>query len=189
MKTDNVPTFLNIGNTYETKEFKSPEGTLRIRSAESPEDIWQSEELWRSAAERGEGFGMDEFEDTGYFHRKFFRESNILVVEDTAGKIHATSIFGPSTLSRAVKTVLATNYVAVDKSSVKLKIGQTLLEHSLKILKNEGYKGIISDTYIENHKMLRLLKKLNFGFRGSLPQCAYIKGYGPSDSLIVYKDL
>ncbi len=186
---DPLPDFALPKREYEPKEVKTKSGLLNLRCVKGPEEILYIESLWKDAAARGEGFGLDEFTEEGYFNRMFFREANILVAENTQGEIVGAAVFGPSSLSRMENPLLSTCYVTVDTNRRKQGIGKSLLEYSMDLLKKDGFLGVLSDTYINNYQMLGLLRILNYSFLGSLPMCAYIAGIGPTDSLLVYKDL
>ncbi len=180
---------LHSGSQVEAKHVKLRSGDLCIRSASSNEELWHAETMWRTGAELGQGFGIDEFDDNGCFNRKFFRSSNVLVAEDIQGNIVGASIYGPSILSRGTDKSLANCYVAVSPTNQRQGIGSALIQFSLGLVKQQGYKGCVSDTFVNNHAGLELLRKHKYMFTGSMPMCAYVKGAGPIDSIIAYKQL
>ncbi len=186
---DPLPDFALPKREYEPKEVKTSAGSLNLRCVKGPEEILYIESLWQDAAKRGEGFGLDEFTEQGYFCRKMFREANILVAENTQGEIVGASVFGPSSLSRMETSLLSVLYVTVGINQRKQGIGKSLLEHSMDLLKKDGFKGVLSDTYVNNYQMLGLLRMMDYSFLGSMPKCAYVANHGPTDSLLVYRDL
>ncbi len=186
---DPVPDFALPKKLYEPKEVKTPTGLLRLRCVKGLDEIHHIESLWQQAATRGEGFGLDEFTEEGYFNRKFFRQANILVAENTQGEIVGVSVFGPSSLSRMENPLLSVCYVTVEINHRKERVGSSLLEYSMDLLKKDGFKGVLSDTYVTNHQMICLLRMMDYSFVGSLPMCAYVAHHGPTESLLVYKEL
>lgn len=157
--TKPIPEEFMPKRSYDPKDIQTPSGRVRIRTAAGKDDIIQVENLWRDAADRAEGFGTDEFREDGYFNRKFFREANILVAENSLGIIIGASVFGPSALSRSENPVLATLYVTCTPTTRRQRVGTSLLQYSMELLKKDGFKGVISDTYVNNYQMLGLLRK------------------------------
>ncbi len=190
VKLETVPQHINYGREFLSDEFKTKDGSIvNIRSVKTPEEVWTAEEIWRQAAERGIGFGIDEFTEQGHFNRSFLRDSNVIIAEDSHGEIIASAIFGSSSLSRAEKSLVAQLYLAVSPKSGDKGVGSKLMEHCMKLIKTEGYMGCLTDTYANNTRMLQMLRECKFEFRGSLPKAGFFKNEGAVDSFIIFREL
>lgn len=176
-------------NQFEAAEVRTDLGVVRVRSIRSLDELWETETLIRTAAEKGQGFGIDEFNDQGHFNRNFLKNVDILIAENADGDVIGATLFGPSNLSRAKTPVIAHQYMVVRESYRNAGIAQALLTRCEDILRHQGYRMVISDTYLNNHAMIHIFRKAGFAFRGSFPYCSYMNDVGPVQSLLTCKDL
>ena len=146
------------------------------------------EEMIRSAARDGTGFGLDEFTSQGVFNRKFLRETTILVASwEDGGQPIGTMLLGPSAVCRSAN-LLMNFYLIVEPGHRHNGVG-TCLSTQMELLANRlGYEGILLDLYQCDVTALEWLRKRDYRVTGSLPDCGYIKGRGYVDCVLLYKD-
>ena len=176
-------------NQFESEEVRTKLGMVKIRSIRTLDELWETERMIRKAAEKGEGFGIDEFNEQGHFNRSFLKNVDILIAENADGDVIGATLFGPSNLSRAKTSVIAHQYMVVKDSFRNAGVGQALLSRCEDILQHQGYRMITSDTYLNNHAMMHIFRKEGFAFRGSFPYCSFMNDVGPVQSLLTCKDL
>jgi GNAT superfamily N-acetyltransferase len=180
-------TSLCAWNDLPSKEVSTKAGTVKLRSVQSIDEVIEVEKLIRSSAEKGIGFGIDEFNAYGHFNRKFVPSPDILVAESTDGEIVGASLLGPSGLSRSEKPTLCHIYITVKDTHANMHLGSALFRHSMDVLKPQGYSTVITDAYMNNFPMLQILRREKFFASGCMPYCAYLKNHGALDSLLFYK--
>ncbi len=179
---------LHARNEYSPVEVRTACGIVRIRPASTAEEIWLAEDLWRIAAMKGDGFALDEFTSKGSLNRKFFTKPDVIIAENVSGNIIGTAIVGKTKLTRDDNNI-GHCYVATDDKYQGQGIGKALLDYSLTTMQQQKYKGCIIDTFINNHKMHKLLTKRDFRVYGTIPLAGYVKNQGPTDSWLFYRDL
>ncbi len=184
-----IPDFALPKREIEPKMIQTPDGSVQLRGIKQHEEILHIESIFKNAARNSEGIGLDEFTDEGYFNRKFFREADLMLAENTQGDIVGASMFGPSALSRMATPVIGHCYLAVDPSNRRQGIGKALIKYTMDLLKREGHKGIFSDAYVNNNQMLKLMGSLKYTILGSMPKCGLIAENGLTDSLLLYRHL
>ena len=176
-------------NELPEMEVNSALGLINIRTVRNTDEVLEAEKLIRESAEKGRGFGVDEFDSNGHFNRKFIRSTDIVIAEGTGGEIVGCALVGPSNLSRMVTPVIAHHYLAVKDSCLNNGIATSLMKYCAKNMKSKGHKLLVSDTYLTDFKMIDMLRNNKWVFRGSMPYCGFLRGIGPTDSLIVYLPL
>ena len=143
------------------------------------EELIEIEHMIRDAAEKGEGFGMDEFNPSGLQCRRFLKTSKAYVVKNQAGVTLGGGIYGESAFSRN-KGLLATSYIVVKEEHRKCNIATEVLNHFMDMARADGYGHYLQDVLITKRSfaMIILLQKLGFSISGSFPMCAFVKDVG-----------
>ena len=187
VKSQNLMSKYPGAHELPTAELRTDDGMVKIRPVQNDAEALEFEKMCRQSADDCESFGIDEFDEEGHFNRKLFRSSNIVLAEQaSSGDIVGASIIGPAKLTRTPVSLLAHQYIIAKKGQNQSSVGEALINYGLSSIKQLGYKGVLSDIYPTNTYQVHLYNDFNFTFRGSLPYAGYLKGLGPSPSLLVY---
>ena len=166
--------------------FKS--GFLKSMLADE-EDMWRVEELIRDCAQRGDGFGLDEFTDNGYFNRKFTPESHVVVVKNKDDAMVAAVIFGTSSLCRSPEAGQVGGYFIVSRGFRGQGLGKAILRMCIEKARELGYVAILTDVFVTNEGALRLMRKEGFFITATLPNAAVVKDIGFTDTYLFWRSL
>lgn len=149
------------------------------------------EEMFRKAAEQGEGFAVDEFDLDGLHNRKFFRHSvTLAALRKQDNVIIGGAIIGVTSLAKAQQAPSMGVYFVVNSTCRGQGYGKDIMRIVEKIARHLNYLNIVSDVLVDP-KLSGLRLALNNGFyiTGQLPNCAFVQGRGLTDSLVVFKNL
>ena len=148
------------------------------------------EEMIRAAAQRGEGFALDEFDQDGLLNRKLLKQSATLVARRVSDHVLiGGSVVGPSALARARDPTNLAGYIIVGEKFRRCGYGTEIAELCEKLAKDLGYINITSDVLYNPEAMpgFKLALRRQYVVTGELPQCAYVKGVGLTGSFIMFK--
>ena len=186
-KVETIPD-LFTSESYGSQVIHTKEGNLLFKTAEG-EEVWMAEELFRDAAERGEGFGIDEWTPEGYLNRIFFQKSTSFVVRSGNGDVAGAGLYGPSSLSRTPSPHLAHCYITINPKYKNLGIAKSMFQFFIDTAKKENYSHFMVDAPMTDHVMTKMLYQNKFRVRGSFPDCLYMKDVGPMHNNLFSKKL
>ena len=152
------------------------------------DDLYTIERMIHQCAGDGEGFALDEFTENGTFNTKMLWDRNTLLAQSQEGKLVAAVVFGPTFLCRSPNSGQLGGYIIVEKGCRGQGIGTNLLLYCIGHAQRLGFKAILSDVFTTNDVAMQLILRAGFHVIGTLPYCAYLKGSGYTDSLVVYKE-
>ena len=130
------------------------------------------EEMIRAAAQRGEGFALDEFDQDGLLNRKLLQQNTILVARQISDDVLiGGAVVGPSALARAYESNNLAGYVIVGENFRRRGYGTEIVELCEKIAENLGYSNITSDVLYNPEAMggFKLALRMGYVVTGQIP--------------------
>ena len=190
-KESPIPQWIHCTSTdYKPSAISTKLGSLPVRSAHGKE-VWKIEEMILTAASMGDGYGVDEFTEDGYFNRAFLNDSHTFVVD--SGQDDDTlvggALFGSSSLARTIPSPLAQCYIIVHPDYRGQGIGKALIRYFMNLAKSLQFEIFITDVLGSDPIMPCIVKKLGMSGSGAMKYSAYKKGEGFVDSSIFFKSL
>merc|ERR1711976_284891 len=147
-------------------------------------------ELYRASAMRGQGYGEDEFRSVEEFKKNFVSKGHAIIGRDpTSDKIVLSFSITPSPYCRSSTPLVADGYILVDPSLRGKGVGFQTVKLMLRLIKDIGYEGCVSDTFMTNVPMYKLMVGTGFNPVAYIPKCAFVKGKGWTDAVVLYKGL
>merc|ERR1711976_56372 len=106
-----------------------------------------------------------------------------------SGKIILSFSIIPSPYCRSTNPVLADGHILVDPTWRGKGVGLQITKLMLRLIKDIGYEGAVTDTFITNIPMYKIFMSAGFNPVAYIPKSAYVKGKGWTDSVLLYKGL
>ena len=174
---------------YLPVQFKFTCGNKTIIDYIKDDEAEEVYNLFTGFADVGDGFGMDEFDNLNDFKKKFIKDAQAVCARDTkTNKLLAIISISPAAFCRSVKPPVADAYILLNPNFRGKGAGTDLLKVCLTLMRDLGYKGILTDTFLTNVRMFSILKKLGFNTVAYIPNGAQVKGVGWTDMIIQFKE-
>lgn len=174
------------------ERFSSPASlTVIVRQVRTlPEDMDRYYDFFRSAAEEGDGFSIEEFPTKDLF-RKFYQSIYNVVLEDKhSGKWVAILYMGSSLYSRSRgSNDIFDAGMIIAKEFRNSGFGTEIVEIIEMIARNLGCRVILSETPIHHIASIAIIPKSGYTISGTLPRAFYARTYGWTDAVIFTKTL
>ena len=152
-------------------------------------DVYAIETMLRHAADKGNGFALDEFNPDGFFNRKFLRECHNLVLCSPDGDVLGAALFGPSAICQSITTPVLHFYIVVSKEGKNRGVGMHLLDAVIEFASKNSYLAVFGDAFDMDVRATQFLIRNGFKKTCSLPNCAYVKDVGLAAASLYTKDV
>lgn len=163
--------------------------TVDIRYA-CEADIPSLFSMYRLAAEQGQGFSYDEFTNIDVFRFYVIDHGHTIVAVDPHdSQIILSFSLTPSILCRSADPQLADPYLVVGQGYRKKGIGYEAAALMLRITKDLGYSGLVTDVISDNAPALIIMKNIGFAVVGHIPDAVTTDDVQYNDVVICFKDL
>lgn len=140
-----------------------------------------------SAAEKGDGFGMNEYGGWGEFQRAVKDADKFVFKEKCTNKPAAYLCIIPCVYCRcrSIRDVVLVVTEAERNKRISHFVGTFGVDYCLR----RGYDGILTDTFTINSAAIKSLKRLGFKRIGHLEIGGRVKGHGYVGSYFFFLDL
>ena len=172
------------------EEFTNSHGdAIHISKATTLNDE-RIQSMFRRAAEKGEGFAMDEFNDHGIYECKLIQASKVLAaVKEPNMEIVGALVYGLPQLCRTPGQVV-TAYIIVKDTERRKGNAQILHDYFMRMLKSQKqFNTVIIDVFKTDDYVLTWLLRHGYNVTGTIKYSGCITGSGHTDTLVLYKDL
>uniref|UniRef100_A0A0B6YA10 N-acetyltransferase domain-containing protein n=1 Tax=Arion vulgaris TaxID=1028688 RepID=A0A0B6YA10_9EUPU len=144
--------------------------------------------LVHEAAQTGQGFGADEYENEKEFIEEVSDGFQYAVMDKDSGQMIAAFILAISKYSRGC--LVADPFILVNKSQRGCRLGSLCMNLCVQFAKDLGFMGIYCDTFSNNTAMIKIIENIP-GFQkvGCLPMGGVLKDGVLVGTDIYYKDL
>lgn len=169
---------------------KLPDGTkLFVRKMEA-RHIPSVQTIFDQATSSGQGFGVAEAPSEELLHAVVDGEypGHSCAIELEDGKTVAIMYVGPSPYCRSAKPVQADGYVLVDQRFGGRGTGAFLGRLYMRIAYELGYTGCLSDSFLCNIPVMKLIRILRYFVLGTLWKGGFLAGRGYSDVVCFYRE-
>lgn len=149
----------------------------------------QTYKMIQEAAERGDGFGVDEFLNERAFQTELDGSDCFAITCKETGELLASLMLAVSKFYRGASLVVDP-FVIVNPVARGQGLGRFTMEKALDFSKKLGYEAMYVDTFTNNVALIQILKKIG-GFQqvGLLPVGGKLKNGEVVGSVIFYRDL
>lgn len=156
--------------------------------AMTEEQVSETYTMISCAAQNGQGFGVDEYNDEAEFRAEIEDGYRFAIMEKDSGEMVAAFILAVSKYSRGCPT--ADPFIIVRSDQRGKGLGRTCMELCVELAGRLGFLGMYVDTFSNNTAMLTIIKSIQ-GLRqvGSLPMGGVMTDGSMVGTLIFYKDL
>lgn len=141
-----------------------------------------------SASQRGQGFGVDEYENEAEFRAEVEDGFRFAVMDKDGGEMIAAFILAISKYSRGC--LVADPFIIVRDDQRGNGLGKLCMELAVDLAPSLGYLGMYVDTFSNNKAMIRIIESIP-GLQkvGSLPMGGLMTDGEVVGTVIYYKDL
>lgn len=153
-------------------------------------------EIWKSAAENGLGYGIDEMPTLNTFRMLILLDHYCIVFEEIAtGKIVGMTLITSSSYSRTSEIRFGESSLFIQEEFRGQRLGAEAIWIEIALMKQLGFKVSLNDTLTSNHRMLTTIQRsrvkcpLAWLAVGVIPDGCYVEGYGWDDQIINWIDL
>ena len=149
--------------------------------------------MFTEAAEKGMGYGADEFLSLSTFRVLMLLEHHCVVFEEeSTGSLIGSTFVGDSWYVRSKKGRLGESSLVVSREFRGKGLGGEMTNIELGLLKDLGYRGTVNDSLASNHRMGTILRKEHGGRMvtiGVIPNGTFTaQGIGWEDQLLYWND-
>ncbi|MDO4540063.1 MAG: GNAT family N-acetyltransferase [Syntrophomonadaceae bacterium] len=158
-----------------------------VIDAYGEKDLAEMISIWNEIVEEGIAFPQLELLtiDSG---KEFFDQQDFVGVAKCDDKVAGLYILHPNNVGRCGHQ--ANTGYAVDSNMRGLKIGESLVRHSLQKAKELGYKLMILNAVVrDNESAIHIYNKLGFIKLGIVPQGFLLKTGEYQDTIVFYREL
>lgn len=161
--------------------------TVIVRQVSAlPDDLDRYYDFFRSAAEEGDGFSIEEFPTKELFWKVYGSSYNVVLEEKSSGKWVAIMNWCSSCYSRCrVNCDVFDTGMIIAKEFRNSGLGTPVVEISKMIAKDLGCRVLYSDIPVHHIVSIALIVKTGHSISGSLPRAFYSPTYGWSDVLLL----
>lgn len=144
--------------------------------------------LVQEAAQRGHGFGADEYNSEEEFMEDISDGFQFAVMDKDSGEMIAAFILAVSKYSRGC--LVADPFILVKENQRGRRLGSLCMNLCVEFAKDLGFMGIYCDTFSNNYAMIRIIESIpGFVKVGCLPMGGILKDGCLVGTEIYYKDL
>lgn len=163
--------------------------TIIVRQVRSlPEDMDRYYEFFRSAAEEGHGFSIEEFPTKELFWKLYQSNYNLVLEDKYSGKWVAIFFIGSSLYSRCKGNFdMADAGVIIAREFRNPGLGTQVVEIVEMVAINLGCRLIYSDVPIHHIASIAMSVKNGYASPGTLPRAFYSHTYGWCDVVLLTK--
>ncbi|XP_067667843.1 uncharacterized protein [Haliotis asinina] len=164
-----------------------PDGRLVIIDTMSDSQLSETFGLIQTAAQSGNGFGVDEYSSEKEFRKDIDGSFNFAIMSKDTGEMVAAFMLAISKYYRGCNSV-ADPFIIVKKSERGKGIGEFCLQMCVDFAQDLDFKGMYVDTFSNNHAMIKIIENVG-GFTqvGCLPMGGKMKDGSIVSSIIFYK--
>jgi len=176
--------------SYFPVSYTSAGGVKVVIDYVSESEITEVYKLYQDAASKGQGYGADEFDGLEGFRKSFAEEGHAFLARDVnTGAILFTFSITSTVYCRSSNPVMADSYMLISPNNRGKSIGLDMVRITLKVMRDLGYKGVVSDTFLSNQAMFRLMHKIGMNTVAYIPNGAKVQGIGWTDMVIMHRNL
>ncbi|XP_076437894.1 uncharacterized protein LOC143277049 [Babylonia areolata] len=169
---------------------KSSKGDQQLFLIDSmtEEQVSETYAMICAAAERGQGFGVDEYADEAEFRADIDDGYRFAVIDKNDGQMVAAFILAVSKYSRGCP--VADPFIIVRDDQRGRGLGRLCMELCVELAARLDFMGMYVDTFSNNHAMLKIIRSVP-GLKqvGCLPMGGVMTGGEVVGTVIFYKDL
>lgn len=149
-------------------------------------------EIWKSAAAKGEGYGLDEIPTLAAFRALILLEDYCAVLEELGtGKVVGMAFIAHSYYTRTSKLKAGESSLFLTDEFRQRQMGREALVLDLGMLKELGFEVSLNDTLSSNLRMTAITGNRSSYWQvvGAIPDGCYCEGYGWDDQIILQCNL
>lgn len=173
-----------------TTTTKSSKGDTQLFLVDcmTDEQVSQTYDMICSAAQRGQGFGVDEYANEAEFRAEIDDGYRFAVIDKNNGEMVAAFILAISKYSRGCP--VADPFIIVKDNQRGRGLGRLCMELCVELAARLEFMGMYVDTFSNNHAMLKIIRSIP-GLKqvGCLPMGGVMTDGEVVGTVIFYKDL
>lgn len=149
-------------------------------------------EIWKSAAAKGEGYGLDEIPTLAAFRALILLEDYCAVLEELGtGKVVGMAFIAHSYYTRTSEIKTGESCLFLTDEFRQRQMGREALVLDLGMLKELGFEVSLNDTLSSNLRMTAITGNRSSYWQvvGAIPDGCYCEGYGWDDQIILQCNL
>ena len=162
--------------------------SLTVRSPFTVHEMEEIHSLYRKAAEKSDGYAIDEFTESGLFNHRLLRDVTVTGVFTPQGAVVAATMFGKSAVPRVPGKCIG-GYIVVREAYRHRGIGTQLLHIIEQYAKDLNMDDLIFDVFISNQRSIQCLSKERYVITGTIPNSGVVLNKGFTDTVVMYKSL
>lgn len=164
------------------------DGRVLLVDAMTKSQLHETYQLVRDAAEHGQGFGADEYQDEKEFLEDIADGFQFAVMDKDSGEMVAAFILAISKFSRGCQ--VADPYIVVNKAHRGRRLGYMCMSLCVQFAKQLDFMGIYCDTFSNNTAMIKIIESVpGFMKVGCLPLSGKMNDGQVVGTEIYYMDL
>lgn len=166
-----------------------PNGKRVIVQYMTENQFSETYKMIQEAAERGDGFGIDEFLNERAFQDELDGSDCFAITCKETGELLASLMLAVSKFYRG-SSLVVDPFVIVNPAARGQGLGRYTMDKAIEFSRKLGYEAMYVDTFTNNVALIQILKKIG-GFQqvGLLPVGGKLKNGEVVGSVIFYRDL
>ncbi|KAK7092138.1 uncharacterized protein [Littorina saxatilis] len=187
-KVENRKRAANVTPFTTTCKSRQGEPQTFLIDVMTDEQISQTYDMICAAAQRGQGFGVDEYSDESEFRADIDDGYRFVVIDKDDGEMVAAFILAISKYSRGCP--VADPFIIVKDNQRGRGLGKLCMDLCVDLAAKLGFMGMYVDTFSNNTAMLKIIKAVP-GLQqvGCLPMGGVMTNGEMVGTVIFYKDL
>ena len=180
--------FMLMSRIKETRFCDKQGESLTVRHPLIVQEIEQIHMLYRKAAQRGDGYAIDEFTEDGLLNLRTLKDAVITGVFTSEGAVVGAACFGKSAIPRIPEKCIG-GLVVVDESYRHRGVGTELLRVIERYAEELGKDDLIHDVLTSNKSAIWWLQKEGYVVTGTIANSGVMANKKFTDSVVMYKSL